>query len=66
VGEARWVKPESSVETRVHHRLPGSELRRLNVEVHMPTYSLFATDHWQQVANRQYDFDHDGGWGRFR
>ena len=53
------MKPEGSVETRVHRQLPGSELRQLNVEVHMPTYSLFATDHRQQVTNRQYDFDHD-------
>jgi len=29
-------------------------------EVHMATYS------WWQVAHRQYKFDHDGGWGRFR
>ena len=50
MGEARWLKPEGSVETRVHRRLPGSELRRLNVEVQMSTYSLFATDHRQQVT----------------
>ena len=55
------MKHEGSVETTVHRRLPGSELRRLTVEVHMPTYSLFATDHRQQVTNRPYDFDHDGG-----
>jgi len=36
------------------------------VEVHMTTYSLFATDHWRQVAHRQYKSNHDGGWGRFR
>ena len=29
------------------------------VEVHMETYSLFATDHRRQVAHRQYKSDHD-------
>ena len=32
MGEAWWVKPEGSVETRVHRQLPGSELRQLNVD----------------------------------
>jgi len=40
----------------VDHQLPNSELRRLNVEVHMPNYSFFATDHGRQVTNRQYKF----------
>ena len=40
-------------------RLPGVEMTK--VEVHMATYSLFASDHRRQVAHRQYKFDHDGG-----
>jgi len=37
----------------VHRWLPGSELRRLNVEVHMPTYSLFATDRSSTAGYQQ-------------
>ena len=40
-------------------RLPGVETTE--IEVHMATYSLFATNPQQQVANRQYESDHDGG-----
>jgi len=57
VGEARRAIP------RVQRRLPGVETTE--VEVHMATYSLFATDHRRQVAHRQYksSFDHNGGHG---
>ena len=33
------------------------------VEAHMATYWLFATNHQWQLAHRQYNFDHDGGGG---
>ena len=39
---------------RVQRRLPG--FMTTEVEAHMATYSLFATNH-----HRQYNFDHDGG-----
>jgi len=60
VGEAWTAIP------RVQRRLPGVETTE--VEVHMATYSLFATDHQRQFAHRQYksSFDHNGGWDRFR
>ena len=38
----------------VQRRLPGVEMTE--VEVHMASYSLFATDHQRQVAHRQYKF----------
>ena len=34
---------------------------RTEVEVHMVTYCLFATNHQWQLAHRQNNFDHDGG-----
>ena len=37
---------------RVKCRLPRAEMTE--VEVHLGTYSLFATDHRQQVAHREY------------
>ena len=43
----------------MQRRLPGVEI--LEVDVHMTTYSLFATDHRWQVAHRQYKSDHDSG-----
>ena len=46
---------------RVQHRLPGVEMTE--VEAHMASYFLFATDHQRQAAHRQ---DHDGLSGRFR
>ena len=52
---------------RVQRRLPGVETTE--VEVHLATYSLFASDHWWRlVVHRQYksSFDHNGGWGCFR
>ena len=39
--------------------LPGVEMTE--IEAHMATYSLFATDHRWQVAHRQYRFNHDSG-----
>ena len=39
---------------RVQRRLPGVEMTE--IEVHMASYSLFATDHQRQVAHRQYSF----------
>ena len=30
------------------------------VEAHMATYCLFATNHQRQLAHGQYNFDHDG------
>ena len=53
-----------SLNARVQRSLPGVEMTE--VEVHMATYSLFATDYRRQVAHRQYKSDHDGGRGRFR
>ena len=46
---------------RVQRRLPGVEATE--VEAHMATYCLFATNHQRQLAHRQpqYNFDHDGG-----
>ena len=41
---------------RLKHRLPGVEMTE--VEVHMATYSLFATDHVthsMDIAHRQYN-----------
>jgi len=49
---------------RVQCRLPGVETTE--VEVHMASYSLFATDHQWQAAHRQSNFDHEGLSGRFR
>ena len=49
---------------RVQRRLPGVEMTE--VETHMASYSLFATDHQRQVVHRQYKFDHDGLSCRFR
>ena len=60
---------------RVQRRLPGVETTE--VEAHMASYSLFATDHERQAAHRQYKFrsridntvrtmDHEGLSGRFR
>ena len=46
---------------RVQRRLPGVETTE--VEAHMATYWLFATNHQRQLAHRQYNFDHDGGGG---
>ena len=46
----------------MQRQLPGVEMTE--VEVHMATYSLFATDHRRQVAHKQYKFDHDGGSGK--
>ena len=37
------------------------ELRRLKLKARMATYCLFATNHQRQLADRQYNFDHDGG-----
>ena len=39
---------------RVQHRLPGIETTQ--VEAHMATYCLFATNHQREVAHRQYKF----------
>ena len=39
---------------RVQRRLPGIEMTE--VEAHMASYSLFATDHQWQVVHRQYKF----------
>ena len=39
---------------RVQRRLPGVEMTE--VEAHVASYSLFATDHQRQVAHRQYKF----------
>ena len=39
---------------RVQRQLPGVETTE--VEAHMVTYSLFATDHQRQAAHRQYKF----------
>jgi len=39
---------------RVQRRLPGVETTQ--VEAHMATYCLFATNHQRQVAHRQYKF----------
>ena len=39
---------------RVQRRLPGVETTE--VEAHMASYFLFATDHQRQAANRQYKF----------
>ena len=39
---------------RVQRRLPGVETTE--VEAHMASYSLFAIDHQQQAAHRQYKF----------
>ena len=39
---------------RVQRRLPGVEMTE--VEAHMASYSLFATDHQWQVVHRQYKF----------
>ena len=44
---------------RVQRRLPGVETTQ--VEAHMATYCLFATNHQWQVAHRQYNFYQDGG-----
>ena len=38
------------------------ELRRLKLKARMATYCLFATNHQRQLADRQYNFDHDGGY----
>ena len=38
---------------RVQRRLPGVETTQ--VEAHMATYCLFATNHQRQVAHRQYN-----------
>ena len=35
-------------------QLPGVEM--IEVEAHMASYSLFATDHQRQVAHKQYKF----------
>jgi len=43
---------------RVQRRLPGVEATE--VEAHMVTYCLFATNHQRQLAYRQYNFDYDG------
>ena len=39
---------------RVQRRLPGIEMTE--VEAHMASYSLFATDHQWQVVHGQYKF----------
>ena len=39
---------------RVQRWLPGVEMTE--VEAHMASYSLFATDHQWQVPHRQYKF----------
>ena len=39
---------------RVQRQLPGVEMTE--VEAHMASYSLFATDHQRQAAHRQYKF----------
>ena len=39
---------------RVQRRLPGVETTE--VEAHMASYFLFATDHQRQAAHRQYKF----------
>ena len=39
---------------RVQRQLPGVETTE--VEAHMVTYSLFATNHQRQVAHMQYKF----------
>ena len=39
---------------RVQRRLPGVETTQ--VEAHMGTYCLFATNHQRQVTHRQYIF----------
>ena len=44
---------------RVQRRLPGVETTE--VEAHMTTYCLFATNHQLQLSHKQYNFDHDGG-----
>ena len=46
---------------RVQRRLPGVETTE--VEAHMATYCLFATNHQRQVAHRQYKF-RSRWWGR--
>ena len=43
---------------RVQRRLPVVETTE--VEAHMATYCLFATNQ-RQLAHKQYNFDHDGG-----
>ena len=40
--------------TRVQRWLPGVETTE--VEAHMVSYSLFATDHQRQATHRQYKF----------
>ena len=47
------------MKAREQRRLPGVQMTE--VEVHMATFSLFATDHRRQVTHR-----YDGGCGRFR
>ena len=42
------------VSLRVKRRLPGVEMTE--VEAHMASYSLFATDHQRQVVHREYKF----------
>ena len=50
---------------RVQRQLPGVEMTE--VEAHMASYSLFATDHQRQAAHRHgANFDHEGSSGRFR
>ena len=44
---------------REQRRLPGVETTE--VEARMATYCLFATNHQRQLADRQYNFDQDGG-----
>ena len=39
---------------RGQHRLPGVEATE--VEAHMASYSLFATDRYRQATRRQYKF----------
>ena len=48
VGDHEGLLPECSAS------LPGVEMTE--IEAHMATYSLFATDHRWQVAHRQYEF----------
>ena len=46
----QWVTVKKGI-ARVQCQLPGVEMTE--VEAHMATYSLFATDHQWQVAHRQ-------------
>ena len=53
VCDREGLLPESSA------GYPGVETTE--VEARMATYCLFATNHQRQLADRQYNFDHDGG-----